>query len=270
MDTKILFTDLDETLLRSDKTISSQDLASIRAITEHGHKFVVATGRPLYSAYKLCREYDFVGPGFYIIASNGSVIYDCSTESVIHRNSVPSEYVAHILDTVHEAGIHVHTYTDEHVVSRHETKELKNYSSRIKMPYRVMPDLPHSLPYDPPKVIAISDLGRKVLVPLRDKLAPWAEGKISMCFSLDTLLEFLPLNSSKGNGVKQLCELLGIPVSQAIACGDEENDISMIQVAGVGVAMQNSTDQVKIHADYVTHNTNNESAITEVINNFIL
>ena len=270
MDTKILFTDLDETLLTSDKKVSPADLESINAIIEKGHRFVIATGRPFYSAYKLSKELGFVRPGFYIIASNGSIIYDCTDDKMLVRNSVSFEHVAHIFDAARKAGIHIQTYTDEHVVAEKETNEIVSYSSRIKMPYKILPSIPEHLPYEPPKVIAISPKGHEVLVPFRDSLAQYTEGKLTTVFSLETLLEFLPVQSSKGNAVIKLCEILNIPIANSIACGDEENDLSMIIAAGVGVAMKNGTDLTKAHADYITTCTNNENAITEVINKFIL
>lgn len=270
MDVKILFSDLDETLLRSDKTVSPTDLQSIDAMIEKGHRFVVATGRPFFSAYKLCKELGFVKPGFYIIASNGSIIYDCTYEKMLLRNSVPFEHVAHIFDAARKANIHIQTYTDEYVVAERATDEIISYSNRIKMPYKILNRIPDDLPYEPPKMIAISPQGRAALVPFRDSLAEYTKDKLNTVFSLETLLEFLPLTSSKGNAIIQLCEILDIPVANSIACGDEENDISMLDAAGIGVVMQNGTDTTKAHADYITTHTNNENAITEVINKFIL
>lgn len=270
MNTKILFTDLDETLLTSDKQVSAKDLQSINAIISAGHRFVVATGRPFYSAYKLCEELGFIKPGFLIIASNGSLIYDCTTKQVIYRNSLRPEYVSHIFKAAHKAGIHIQTYTDTHVTASFETEEIRNYCKRIKMPYKILENIPEDLPNDPPKVIAISYEGRKVLEPFRESLREFCDGKLTTVFSLETLLEFLPLDSSKGNAVIKTCEILNIPIENSIACGDEENDLSMIQEAGIGVAMKNGTDLVKAHANYVTANTNNENGISEVIYKFIL
>ena len=269
-DTKILFTDLDGTLLTSDKKISSTNMDAIKRMTDAGHKFVVATGRPLLSAYKLCEQYGFVQSGFYIIASNGGVLYDCSEGRVIDSNSVPFEHVSYIFEAAADAGIHVHTYSDEHVISLRQTDEVVNYTNIIKMPYKIVENIPEDLEYEPPKVIVISHDGHKKLDGFRASLESWAKDKIQMIFSASTLLEFLPLDSTKGNGVSKLCKLLDIPIENAIACGDEENDISMIQTAGIGVVMQNGTALTKSHADYITNATNNEDGIAEVIYKFIL
>lgn len=270
MNTKILFTDLDDTLLKSDKTISKTDLESISKMVNAGHRFVVATGRPFYSTNKLCIEQGFTGDGFFAVCSNGGVIYDYSKHEVILKKTVPFSYIPHLFELASKANLHIHTYTDDYVATPRETEEVKWYTGKIRMPYKVVASIPEDLPYEPPKVIIISLEGRKKLLPFEKSLHPWIDGKLQTVFSSEYLLEILPLEATKGNGVTNLCSKLGIPVENAICCGDEENDISMIEAAGVGVAMNNATESVKAHADYITTHTNNENAITEVINKFIL
>ena len=85
-------------------------------------------------------------------------------------------------------------------------------------------------------------------------------------FSADCILS--PLGANKGYGVEFLCDFLGVPIENAVAIGDEENDISMIRNAGVGVAMKNAVQSVKDAADYVTEHDNNEDGVAEVIEKF--
>lgn len=269
-DTKILFTDLDDTLLTTDKNVSALDLASIKKLTEAGHKFVVSTGRPFYSANKLCQDFGFIGPGFYVIASNGGIIYDYDKKDFILKRTVSLENVAHVFDLARKANLHIQTYTDDYVACEHDNEEIRSYSGKIKMPYKVLNKIPDDLPYEPPKMIVISLKGRKALIPFEEKLHPWIDGKMDTVFSADTLLEILPLGVSKGDAVKTLCKHFDIPIENSICCGDEENDISMIDAAGIGVVMKNGRDSVKAHANYITTRTNNESAISEVIEKFIL
>ena len=76
------------------------------------------------------------------------------------------------------------------------------------------------------------------------------------------------MGANKGYGVEFLCDFLGVPIENAVAIGDEENDISMIRNAGVGVAMKNAVQSVKDAADYVTEHDNNEDGVAEVIEKF--
>ena len=269
-DIKILFTDLDDTLLNSDKEVSTTDLESIDRMVKAGHKFVVATGRPFYSADKLCKKLGFIRPGFYLVCSNGGVLYDYDKQDFIKKTTVTSENISYVFDLARKAGLHIHTYTNDYVVSERETEELIFYCDRIKMPYKILDHIPEDLPYLPPKMVIMSSNGRSALIPFEKSLHPWIDGKMSTVFSSEYLLEVLPIEATKGNGVRTLCSHFNIPIENSICCGDEENDISMIVAAGIGVAMKNGTDSVKAHADYITCNTNNENAITEVIEKFIL
>lgn len=272
MTTKILLTDLDETLLTSDKKISSTDRNSIKKIIEAGHKFAIATGRPIYSAKIVAKELGLDPYGTYIIASNGGVIYDCEKDEILSKDTVPYSLVSLLFGEAAKSGLHIHTYTDTHVVSLRETPELIKYTTTIKMPYQILKRIPEDLPYEPPKMIVMSiqDNSREVLAKFKEKVYPLVEGKLTPVFSNKALLEFLPTGSSKGSALIKLCNILGIPVENSIACGDEENDIPMIIAAGTGVAMKNGTDSVRACADYITDHTNNENAITEVIKRFIL
>lgn len=269
-DKKILFSDLDGTLLNSEKNINKTDLAAIRKMTANGHKFVIATGRPIQSALKIAERYDFVTPGFYIASFNGGLIYDCYKKTTIEKHTVPLKIVRHLFDEAAKAGLHCHTYSRTHVISEHDTEALKHYTKHIGMPSLVVDDVTAALTEEPVKLIVISLKGRIELTAFREKLAPWESGKLSSTFSSDILLEYANPNSTKGNAVKFLCNYFGIPITYAIAAGDEENDISMIDAAGCGVVMCNGTDITKAHADYITEHDNDHGGIAEIIEKFIL
>ncbi len=269
---KILFTDLDDTLLDNDKNVSAEDLRAINQMISAGHRFVIATGRPVYSAKVVAREIDLYRDGVYLITSNGGVIYDCGAEQTIHAFTVDLDIVDKMFRAASSEGLHIHTYTDTHVVSMRETEELKIYCEKIKMPYKILEHIPEDLPHLPPKMIVMSikEGSRGILKEFRDKYADLSAGRLDSVFSNDYLLEYLPVGTSKGNAVTKLCALLGIPLEDSVAAGDESNDISMIDAAGVGVVVQNGTDLAKSHADYITKRTNNESAIAEIVEKFIL
>ena len=272
MTTKILFTDLDGTLLDDDKNVSAEDLASINRMLDSGHRLVIATGRPIYSAKIVARELGLYHDGIFICASNGGVIYDCGSEKIIHAATLDLDTVDILFKAAGEEGLHIHTYTDDHVVSLRETHELKGYCQRIKMPYRLLSNIPGDLPGRPPKLIVMSikENSREILEDFEARHAKEVEGVCESVFSNDFLLEYLPVGVSKGNGVKMLCDLFDIPVEDTVAAGDEANDIPMLDAAGIGCVMSNGTDEAKAHADYITKRTNNESGVSEIIDKFFL
>ncbi len=267
---KILFTDLDNTLLTSDKRISDTDLSSIRKMTEAGNGFVLASGRPLPSVLKLAESYDLIGPNFYVSCFNGSLIYDCYAKKIVSQLGVPLEYARYIFDEAAKAGLHVHTYSDTHVIADHESEEFDYYLAHIHMPGIVAHDFENHITHDPCKLIVMSMQSREILNRFQADHAAWEAGRLDHTYSCDYMLEYTQKGASKGSSIAVLCDLFHIPLSDSVAVGDEENDISMIEAAGVGVAVANAREPVKAAADYITERDNDHDAITEVIRKFIL
>lgn len=267
---KILFTDLDGTLLTTDKRISDTDLSSIRKMMGAGHRFVIASGRPLPSVLKLVWEYNLVVPNFFVSCYNGSLIYDCYEQKKIQQLAVPYEYAQYLFDEAAKEGLHIHTYSDTHVIADHETEEYHYYLKHIHMPGIIDHDFKAHVTHEPCKLIIMSFESRDRLIAFQKAHEAWEIGKLEHTYSCDHMLEYTALHASKGESLKALCAHFGIPVSDSIAAGDEENDISMIDAAGLGIVMKNGTESTRAHADYITENDNDHNAITEIISKFIL
>lgn len=96
------------------------------------------------------------------------------------------------------------------------------------------------------------------------------EGECAVSYSSNRYMEFNKLGVDKGAGLKHLAEILGIGIEETIAVGDNYNDMSMLQVAGLSVAAANAVDDVKKACDIVTKADNNQGVVAEVIERFIL
>ncbi|MBO5302659.1 MAG: HAD family phosphatase [Lachnospiraceae bacterium] len=269
-DSKILFVDLDATLLSDDKTISAGNRQAIQRALDAGNYVVAATGRPVESGRIVIKELGLTMPGCYMIAFNGSVLYDCSADRVLCQKTIPVQYVYQLFDKAHRAGIYIQTYNQTEILTEKHSQELDFYITRTKMKYKLQQDVTMSLNEEPYKVLLINLEDRKVLEEFQQANAAWAEGKLTSFFSCDQYLEYCPLGVSKGAAIEYLSRFLNIPIEHTIAVGDEKNDISMIRAAHIGVAVKNAVDEAKAAADYVTENDNNHDAIAEVIEKFIL
>lgn len=286
---KILFTDLDGTLLTDDKRILDADLSAIQSMIDAGHKFVMTTGRPLTSVKILAEKYGFLKPGFLLVSFNGGLIYDCGTGESILTRRIPVESVKFIMDEAHKRGMHAHTYAGDLVVSEYETEQLKKYCSIMKMDYVVVNDIREffrtyetAVPINvvvkpavspdpsPIKVNIITPFEHSSLIDFRADMRKITEGKLFDVFSKPEMLEFSHMKSNKGDAVRYMADFYKVPVENTVAVGDEENDCPMIEAAGVGVAMANASDVAKKSADYVTARDNNHAGISEVIEKFIL
>lgn len=266
---KLLFVDLDDTLLNSDKAIDKPNLDAIEEMVSRGNKVIITSGRPFLSVKKLAEKYGFLREGFYIACFNGGSIYDANTLEKLAENTITVEETRYLFDKAMAAGLHCHTYTETNVVSERDTEALKYYTSRIKMEGIVVDDF-RNVVSKPPKMIVICLEGRKKLEAFREEVKHFTDGKLYVTFSNDDLLEFASPLANKGEAVRFMCDYLGVPIENAVAAGDEENDLPMIEAAGVGCAMINGKENVKAKADYVTEHSNDENAIKEIIYRFIL
>ncbi len=273
---KILFTDLDGTLLDDNKDISAEDMSAVRKMIAAGHKFVMTTGRPLTSVKKLASRYGFLEAGFYLVSFNGGLIYDCESQEAILTRYIPVEEVKAIMDAAHACGMHAHTYSGDLVVSEYETEQLKTYCHLMQMDYVVVKDIREyygqfiNVVIKPPiKVNIITPFDHSSLESFRAEMRKTTAGKLFDVFSKPEMLEFSHMKSNKGDAVRFMADFYKVPMADTIAVGDEENDCPMIEAAGVGVAMANASPVVRNVADYVTERDNNHSGIAEVIDKFV-
>lgn len=266
---KLFFTDLDGTLLNSEGKIGQDTKTALDKWVAAGNKFIINSGRPLDSILEVKRLNDLNYPGMLIVATNGSLIYDCDTSSILHRFSIPFEYVSYIMDVARKRGVHCQTYTDTHIVCEKENEHLAFYTSRIHLPYILTDDVVSVLRKPPQKLLAIDINNHQNLEDLRMELLPWAKGKVEMLFSRNELMEFIHYESGKGNAIRIICKLFHVPIEDTLAAGDMNNDLSMIEAAGVGIAMKNATSLLKETADIVTDEDNNCDGLVKVLERFL-
>ena len=136
------------------------------------------------------------------------------------------------------------------------------------MPFRQVTDLANFLIGGSSKLQIIHLTDHEKLTALREKIIAQFGDYVDTFFSSPRYLEILPKGASKGNAVKFMTDYLSIPRSHSFAAGDEDNDISMIQAAGHGIAMANASEEVKSAADIVTVNDNNHDGLIEILNKY--
>lgn len=273
MNTKMIFLDLDGTLLNDKKELPEVNKKAMEAAVAAGHKVLICTGRPLCSAIKLLPILGLDKPGCYAITYNGGLIYDAGSKSTIYQKTLPFDYVKYVFEKAYEFGnIHIQTYTDTHVICERDTKESRNYEYKIKAERKVVNNIFDELNgQEPCKMLAIAfDTDRKRIEAFRDFMSEYCNGKIDMYFSSPEYLEFMPAGINKGHAIRWMCEYMNIPLENTIAVGDAENDIAMLETAGIGAVMKNAYDDMKKYGNYITEHDNNEGGVAEVIHKFML
>lgn len=263
---KILFTDLDGTLLDDKKQISDYTRNVLEEWSKAGHKFVLCSGRDINSVMNV-KEYlhlDF--PGMYLIGYNGGQIYDCDTGETIYKVTLTLPQISHIMAEAERLGIHCHTYTDTNIISPKEDEQLHYYQRVIKTPVIFSEDVTAAMSEGACKCIAIELKDHDKMEAFRKSLLPWAEEEgISLVYSNPYYLELFPAISGKGAAVRKLCELLNMNIWLSVAAGDAQNDLSMIEAAGMGIAMKNGSEDVKASATMITDSDNNEDGLAKAL-----
>lgn len=273
METKMIFLDMDGTLLDDQKNLPKVNREAIDAALAMGHKVLICTGRPLCSAIKLLPLFGLDKPGCYAITFNGGLIYDAGAKKAIYKKTLPLDQVKYVFDQAYAyGGIHIQTYTDEGFICEYDTKESQDYERITKTDRKVVKDIFEELDgQEPCKALAIAfGCERKRIEGFREAMMEWAEGKMDIFFSSYEYLEFVPAGINKGNSIRWMCEFLNISMENTIAVGDAENDITMIKTAAVGAVMKNADDDIKQYGNYITEKNNNEGGVAEVIKKFML
>ncbi len=263
--TKLFFTDLDGTLLNDEKKITPATRDAIKKWTEAGNKFILCSGRAIDSIQNVKSTMNLDFPGIYLIGYNGGEIYDCAEDKVVSRIPLSMEQVSLIMNTAKEHNVYCHTYTDTHIISPADSEELSFYQRAIHSPVIVCEDIISALDKEPCKCLAVEIHDPKKLEDFRQSLHALVGNEVSLLYSNEKYLEIFSAKSGKGASILTLCDLLDIPVAQTLAAGDAANDISMVQTAGIGIAMANATDEVKKVADIITENDNNHDGLAPLL-----
>ena len=271
MEKKMLFLDLDGTLLNDEKRITQGNRQALEDALRRGHGIVITTGRPLKSAMVQARNLGLDKPGCFLIAYNGALVYDWEKQEQVFARTMDMSAVLEIFDLANSRGFHLQTYDtwDVLVEPRCDDDILRRYCQSTGMDCRVIGDVHTDLKEAPMKILIIEEEDFAGSKKLQEDIMARLSHNVNTAFSSATYLEAVPAGMNKGEAVKMLCAHLKVPIENAVAAGDAANDLSMIEVAGIGVAMANGTDEVKAAADYITENDNNHDGIAEIVERFL-
>ncbi len=264
----LLFTDMDGTLLRNDCTISPAMRDALDKMTAAGHHLILSSGRPLPSILEVRDKEQINYPNMLILSNNGALVYDCDRDCNLLECRICQEDIAYIVAKAEERGLHIHGYTAREIVCHGMNAELEFYTSRIHLPLICVDDIAGFLPDGCFKLQSIHLTDRSVLEAFRESLLDYCGDRIQMIFSNDQYLEILPAEAGKGNALRFIADHLHAPLSHTFASGDAENDLSMLEAAGTGIAMANASDAVKEAAQIVTKKTNHEDGLIEIIEKY--
>ena len=264
----LFFSDLDDTLLTSEKTISPKTYEALSEFVSRGNSFIICTGRGLDSALYVQKELKIDFPNSFIAAYNGCQIYDCEQKKTVFKTGLPIPVVRDIFKMAKEHNVYVHTYNDEYILSGKDDEEIQSYRKVVKTPVLICPDPVAHLDSPPCKIICIDLHDHEKQERFRAAVLAKYSDIIDTMYSSDYYLELIPRGFGKGKAVEILAEQLGIPIENTIAAGDAENDNSMLIAAGLGIAMCNGSEGTKKAADVITLLDNNHDGLAEFLDRY--
>ena len=270
MPTKIFFADLDGTLLNDQKIITPLTLQTLKEWTDNGHKLVLCTGRALDSVKHVRETLGLANfSNMYLIGYNGGEIFDCSSNQLLHRIALSYDHVKKCFEIAKKHKIHIQTFSDTHIITEQDDAELKFYKKAVHTPAIITDDYMSYLDKEPCKCLAISLHDKELMKTFSDDIMKELSPEVIAMTSTPNYVEMIPSTSGKGFSVQWLCNYLNIPIQNALAAGDEMNDLTMLKAAGISIAMQNGRDFVKEIATITTETDNNNDGLVPILKKYM-
>ncbi|WP_419154562.1 Cof-type HAD-IIB family hydrolase [Weissella bombi] len=272
---KMLVSDLDETFLNDDGTIHEENVQMVKRAVAQGFKFVPNTGRSFESVQEMLKKLDLYNQaGQYVISFNGSAIVENKNNRVIATQDMPISLAKQIFAAglINDA-VDVHIYTLNQLFIYNVSDSDKKYLETRGATYENLrsDDLSFLDTAQPIMKVIFEHPDMQVRHQIHDAvIASVGADQVEATYSSDRYVEFNFKGVDKGTASLLLGEKLGITQDEIMAIGDNNNDLKMIQAAGLGISVVNGIPAIKEAADVVTARTNNEGAIAEVLNQFVL
>ena len=265
---KLIVSDFDGTLITSSHTVPEDVKSAINEYVACGGIFAVCTGRMISSILPRVRELGLKG---LVVGYEGAAIAEIESGKFLKKDGLPFDRAAEVCDVIHACGFSINTYSDEVLYTdiNKDNPYLMRYEritgiSAVKVEGAMSEFLrKNKLVCQKVTSIVMPEDREKIYSVLLEKFG----SALDVTCSADVLVEVAPYNCNKGEAVKFLSEYYNVPLSSSVAIGDNLNDVSMIKVAGTGVAVGNAVEGLKSVADYVTV-SNNDSAVAKIIEKF--
>ena len=241
---KMLVLDLDGTLTNANKEISTRNREALIQLQEKGVLLVLASGRPTYGIVPLAEELQLEHFGGYILSYNGGEIIDWSNRTKLFENVLPNGVIPHLYACANRHQVAILTYDQQYIVTEHPNDPYVGKEAFLnKMKVRSSANFLKDIRLPLPKCLIVGDPDQ--LISIEEELSVALEGEISVYRSEPYFLELVPLGIDKAQSLAVLLNKRGIAREEMVAVGDGYNDLSMIQFAGMGVAMANAQEAVK-------------------------
>lgn len=249
---KLLVLDVDGTLLNENKEITPRTQAALLKAQQMGVHVVLASGRPTGGVMPLAKALELDNYGGFVLSYNGGQIINVQTGELLFEKRIDPEMIPYLEQKAIKNDFTIFTYRKDLLITNHPNNQHVIEEADLNNLKIVGVDsFSEAIDFAPCKCVLTSD-NEEALVGLENHWKKRLSGVLEAYRTEDYFLEVAPYFINKGNTLAVLMELLKVTTEEVVAIGDGVADVSMLQLAGTGVAMGNARDSVKVCADFTT------------------
>lgn len=241
MTIKLIALDMDGTLLNRKKLVSTKNALAIKKAIEKGIYVTIATGRMPTSASYFAKQLNMNCP---VISCNGGVVKDLNTGKSIYEAHFPKDTIVKLISICYEKNWYVRWYINDIIYVRYLDMNMFPAYKTTKGLNIVEVENDFERYTENVTQLVICDLNGKIQE-IQDELANIFKNKIGLQQNTGYTMDITPPSINKAVGLNKLAQYLKIDKNEIMACGDGDNDLAMIEYAGIGVAMENAIDDDK-------------------------
>ena len=258
--------DLDGTLTNHDKVVTPRTRQALLKAQEQGAIIILASGRPTYGIVPVAECLELEKRGGYILSYNGGNIVNAKTGEKLFSQFLPDAVIPILYKYAREHRYALLGYAGNEIITEMPDDPYVKEESRInKMNIRKVDNLLETLEPHPTKLLMTGD--PTDMIKAEEKLVEILGEKMDIFRSAPFFLELVPKGIDKAQSLLRLLSKINLTPADLMAFGDGYNDLSMLKLAGVGVAMANAAPEVRADADYVTL-SNEEDGVAEALLHF--
>lgn len=258
--------DLDGTLTNHDKVVTPRTRQALLKAQEQGAIIILASGRPTYGIVPVAECLELEKRGGYILSYNGGNIVNAKTGEKLFSQFLPDAVIPILYKYAREHRYALLGYAGNEIITEMPDDPYVKEESRInKMNIRKVDNLLDALEPHPTKLLMTGD--PTDMIKAEEELVEILGEKMDIFRSAPFFLELVPKGIDKAQSLLRLLSKINLTPADLMAFGDGYNDLSMLKLAGVGVAMANAAPEVRADADYVTL-SNEEDGVAEALLHF--
>ena len=258
--------DLDGTLTNHDKVVTPKTRKALLKAEANGAVIILASGRPTYGIEPVAECLELNQRGGYILSYNGGNIVNAKTGEKLFSQFLPDVVIPILYKFAKEHNHALLGYAGNEIITEKPDDQYVKEESRInKMNIRKVENLLDALEPHPTKLLMTGDPSD--ILKAEQELVELLGEKMDIFRSAPFFLELVPKGIDKAQSLQRLLAKINLTPADMIAFGDGYNDLSMLKLAGMGVAMENAAPEVRADADYVTL-SNEEDGVAAALEHF--